>query len=383
MKNNMEQTNIEPFLQRERGHTDESLTAERSKTDESLFDHRKEAERKTDANVSKFRQQADRTRAKLRNDHDLNTTPDTMQMVQRRADDEVVQSERTKVDAAIEIERAQKERALSEFLHRERKETDDSLSHERSETDLVVQKSSQLLTEEVGSHTLTKVELTSRKELLAIVSHDLKNPIGSVVTCADMLLSDPKSFGMGTELIYWIQLMKRNAETSLRLIGDILDMERIAKGKLELQVKEQSLSKVVRESIEPFMHLASANRVLLRASLPMEDVLASFDRDRIAQVLSNLIGNALKFTPEAGSIVLSVNKNSKETIVAIRDTGIGVPDQERERIFDRYTQLGKKDRRGIGLGLYISKMLIESHGGRLWVTPAPDKGSIFQFSLPN
>lgn len=349
--------------------------------DDSLSGYRKNAEIKTDETVNSDRRQTDRRRAKLRKDRDLSTTPDTALLNQRSADDEEVQSERAKVDAAIKEERTQKDKVLSEFLDRERQETDQSLSHERSQTDRAVQRSSRLLSDEIGSHNRTKKELTTRDELLAIVSHDLRNPIGSVLSCTDMLLTDPEYGGMGDDLKHWIELIKRNAETSLRLIRDILDMERIGEGKLELQLNKQSLSRTMREAVEPFVHLASANRILLRIS-PSEDVLASFDRDRIAQVLSNLIGNALKFTPEAGSVTLSVRKEANEAIVAVRDTGTGIPDEEKERIFNRYTQIGKKDRRGLGLGLYISKMLIEAHGGRLWVTSAPDKGSIFQFSLP-
>lgn len=382
MQNQIHQK-IEPFLKKERRHTDDSLIAERSKTDDSLSGHRKEAEIKTDETVNSERQQIDRKRTKLRNDRDLSKTPDTALLSQRRADDEAVQSERAKVDAAIQMERTQRDRVLSEFLDRERHETDQSLLQEREQTDRAVQKSSQLLNDEIGSHTRTKAELTTRDELLAIVSHDLKNPIGSVLSCADMLLTDPEYGEVRDELKHWIELIKRNAETSLRLISDILDMERIAEGKLELQLKTQSLSKTIREAVEPFIHLASANRILLRVSPSVEEVSTSFDRDRIAQVLSNLIGNALKFTPAAGSVTLSLRKEARETIISIRDTGVGIPEDEKERIFNRYAQIGKKDRRGLGLGLYISKMLIEAHGGRLWVTSAPDQGSIFQFSLPS
>lgn len=382
MQNHIDQ-NIEPFLKKERRHTDDSLTAERSKTDDSLSGHKREAESKTDETVSSDRKQIDRKRAKIRNDHDFSKVPDPALLNQRLADDKVVQSERAKVDAAIQTERAQRDKVLSAFLERERQETDQSLLNERGQTDKAVQKSSQLLTDEIGSHARTQAELTTRDELLAIVSHDLRNPIGSVLSCADMLLTDPEYGEMSSELNHWIKLIKRNAETSLRLISDILDMERIAEGKLELRLKKQSLSKTMREAVEPFVHLASANRILLKISPPTEDVLALFDRDRIAQVLSNLVGNALKFTPEMGSVTLSARKEAEKTIVAIRDTGIGIPDEEKERIFNRYTQIGKKDRRGLGLGLYISKTLIEAHGGRLWVVSAPDKGSIFQFSLPN
>lgn len=372
-----------PFLAKERGHTDVSLTAERGKTDDSLFDLRQKTERETDATVKNDRKVADKKRDQNRTARDETSVADARLVNQRLADDKTVQTERSKVDKAIQQERAQKEAVLSEFLLREREETDVNLSHERKQTDDVVESSSKLLDNEVGLHSKTKAELTTRDELLAIVSHDLKSPIGSVLTCADMLLTDPEFSQMGSELTNWIQLIKRNAQTSLKLIRDLLDMERIAEGKLELHPSGQNLTKVVREAIDPFVPLASTNRILLRVIPSDTDVFAFFDRERLAQVLSNLIGNALKFTPEGGSVVLSIDQTDDETVVAVRDTGIGISDEDKLRIFNRYAQIGKKDRTGIGLGLYISKMLIESHGGRLWVISAPDKGSIFNFSLPN
>jgi signal transduction histidine kinase len=385
LKTNNETTTeaAKPFLAKERGYTDESLTTERGKTDDSLFALRRKAEQETDAIVKSDRKEADSTRDRRRVDHDRNTKVDSGLIKQRAADDKIVLNERAKSDCAIQNERIEKDRALSEFLHREREETDDNLSHEREQTDVAVLNSSKLLTDEVGLHSRTKAELTTRDELLAIVSHDLKNPIGSVLSCAEMLLDDPEFSEIKPDLRNWIQLIKRNAETSLRLISDILDMERIAEGKLELRPTQQSLSKLVRESIEPFAHRASAKRVLLRALPSGTDVLSYFDRERLSQVLSNLIGNAIKFTPEGGSITLRVQQTPHQTEVQVRDTGEGIPDEEKQRIFHRYAQIGKKDHRGLGLGLYISKMLIESHGGQLWVTSAPDRGSIFHFSLPN
>lgn len=382
MQNQRDQK-IESLLKTERRQTDKSLLVERRKTDDSLSGNRKKVEIKTDKIVSSDRLQTDRRRSKLRNEHDIGKVPGKALLKQRLADDSAVQSERLKVDAAIQTERRQKNKALSKFIHGRRRDTDENLSNERDQTDLAVRNSSQLLDDERGSHTSTKDELTTRDELLAIVSHDLRNPIGSVLLCADMLLTEPEYAGMDGQLKQWIELIKRNAETSLRLISDILDMDRIAEGKLELNRKVQSLSKTTREAAESFVHLASAHRVSLRVISSDEEIVTSFDSDRIAQVLSNLIGNALKFTPEAGVVELSVRREADQAIVTIQDTGAGIPDEEKERIFSRYTQVGKNDRRGLGLGLYISKMLVEAHGGKLWVTAAPDKGSIFQFSLPN
>ena len=374
--------NSEPLLDKERGQTDDSLNAERGKTDDSLFDLRRKAECEADAQVSKDRKHSDDVRALNRSARDLHVIADEVLNHQRLVDDKAVQTERTNADAAIQTERDQKDKVLAEFLLREREETDENLSHERTQTDIMVFHSSQLLTKEVNSHSQTKAELTTRDELVAIVSHDLRNPIGSVLSCAEMLLEDPSYARMGTELKYWIELIKRNAETSLRLIRDILDMERIAEGKLEVRLKAEDLGVVVRQTVDSFVHVAAANRILLKVIPLDEPVLFNFDRDRISQVLSNLIGNALKFTPEGGSVTVSIQATKSDVIVSVIDTGIGIPEDQKERIFVRYAQLGNKDRRGLGLGLYISKMLIVAHRGRLWVASVVGQGSAFHFSLP-
>ncbi len=114
----------------------------------------------------------------------------------------------------------------------------------------------------------------------------------------------------------------------------------------------------------------------------MDDSLINCDRDRVAQILSNLIGNALKFTPEGSSITVATEESSVEIKVSISDTGPGIPEDQKNHIFERFAQIGNKNRTGLGLGLYISKTLVESHGGTIWVTSAVGKGSTFYFTLP-
>jgi signal transduction histidine kinase len=110
---------------------------------------------------------------------------------------------------------------------------------------------------------------------------------------------------------------------------------------------------------------------------------ARCDRDRVSQVLSNLLGNAIKFTPSGGTVTLAAAPSPEGGVtVSVSDTGPGVPDALRERIFERFWQIGKPDRQGLGLGLYISKMIVESHGGRIFVDSAAGKGSTFRFTLP-
>ena len=115
---------------------------------------------------------------------------------------------------------------------------------------------------------------------------------------------------------------------------------------------------------------------------PLEPIFAELDHDRILQVLSNLIGNSLKFTPNGGTIELSARKQETTVEISETDNGPGIPEQEQAQIFERFSQLKLNDRRGLGLGLFIAKWIIEAHKGNLWVTSNVGKGSTFSFTLP-
>ncbi len=387
-----------PFLEVERQKTDDSLTAERVKTNESLTAAVEKTEIQTDKDVHAERVDADQTtlasRAEADSDRDIEReasgdhgkdkrrNDDDRLLDERRRADNAVERERARVDVAIDRERDFKSAIESRVLGQEREQTDKNLLAERSRADSEVHVASNLLSDEIAEHSKTKVSLTTRDEFLAIVSHDLKNPIGAISICADMLLEDSSYKEMNSQITHWIQFIKRNADTSLRLIADILDMERIAEGKLKLNLKQQCIGHIIRESMLSFVHAASAKTVLLRA-MPSNisgDVVC--DHDRIMQVFSNLIGNALKFTPAGGSIILETYLGKTEVEVSVRDTGPGIPDDMKDYIFDRFAQLRSKDRTGLGLGLYISKMLIEAHQGRLWVHSKVGEGSTFSFALP-
>ncbi len=134
--------------------------------------------------------------------------------------------------------------------------------------------------------------------------------------------------------------------------------------------------------MESFIHAAISKNVLLR-SIPSVTTSEIFcDRDRIVQVLSNLIGNALKFTSDGGKIIIKTESTDQEIIISVSDTGPGIPVEKTQKIFEKFAQLGSKDRNGLGLGLHISKMLVESHGGKLWVESQFGYGSTFFVSIP-
>lgn len=386
-----------PFLQTERQKTDHSLTAERDKTNESLTDAREKTEVRTNKSVDAERLAADLTTSNSRaeadahrksefktlrvDEKDERKKSDERLLEERQDADKAIEKERSRVDAAMSHERDLKDTLITTLLDQERGQTDQNLKAERSKTDSQAHQASNLLTDEIAEHSKTKVTLTSRDEFLAIVSHDLRNPIGTASSCAEMLLKD-ETYKVDAEVRPWIELIKRNVDTALRLISDILDMERIAEGKLALKLDRQNVDKLLHESVESFTLAASGKNVLLRMdpSNISEEILC--DRDRINQVLSNLIGNALKFTPERGSIILSATLTENEMHIHVRDSGPGIPEEKMNFIFDRFAQLGSKDRTGLGLGLYISKMLVEAHKGRLWVESTFGEGSKFSFALP-
>ena len=386
-----------PILQTERRKTDNSLNAEREKTNESLTAAQQKTTLRTqnsidaervaaDLSTTKSRAEADAFRKSefqdLRSDEKEERKKSDVRLNDERKDaDQAIEKERTRVDAAINRERNLKDTLITTLLAEERGETDDNLQKERAKTDSEVFQTSNLLTDEIAEHVKTKVNLTSRDEFLAIVSHDLRNPIGTVASCADMLLKD-NTYKIDAELRPWIELIKRNVDASLRLISDILDMERVAEGKLELKLETHHVDQILRETVESFALTASARNILLKMEPSSKPFQAVCDRDRVSQVLSNLIGNALKFTPAGGFIILSASTAKNEVQIHVRDSGPGIPDEKKLLIFNRFAQLGSKDRTGLGLGLYIAKMLVEAHDGRLWVQSKLGQGSQFSFSLP-
>ncbi len=385
----MEESQSSTF-QVERKNTDRSLGLEREKMNRSIAEVRGSAESQTNKSVQEGRNHTDKNIAHARNKadaiRDIEKTDGSNE--KRRTEDArllvdaAVQHERSQIDDAIIREREVISTLETTLFHLERQQTDKNLADERITADTVVLSSSIKLSEEVSEHTKTKASLTTRDEFLAIVSHDLRNPIGAISSCMEMLLEESVERKIDKETRSWIELAKRNADSSLRLIRDILDMERIAVGKLELEITRCDIGKLIKETMDNFVRAASAKNVLLRSVPATITDFLDCDRDRLTQVLSNLIGNAIKFTPEGGKIVLKAIKTDLDITISVCDTGIGIAEEKKVYIFEKFTQLGSKDRSGLGLGLHISKMLVETQGGKMWVESKLGEGSTFYIKLP-
>lgn len=220
----------------------------------------------------------------------------------------------------------------------------------------------------------------AREEVLAIVSHDLRNPLNAVTLAASLLRTNPAIPPEEREQVETIDI---SAKRMSRLIADLLDVTRLEGGKrLPIQPERVEVASMFSEAYELFKAQAAAASITLRAD-PAENVPAVHaDRHRVLQVLSNLIGNSLKFTPAGGVIAFAAETKDDEVMITVNDTGPGIPARHLNDIFSPYWQAKRTERLGAGLGLPIAKGIVESHGGRIWVESEQGKGSKFFFTLP-
>ena len=280
-------------------------------------------------------------------------------------------------------ERLRVERATSdEAIDAERFRTDAATEMGRTQHHSSAKSSADLLSREQESHRKTQTALTTREEFLAIVSHDLRNPLNHISMAAQNLFEEP---GEPKDVKEIAASIRRSAGEMLRLIEDLLDIERIAIGKLVLHYERHDIGEVIREVVGDFQRDAVSKQISLIAKPDAGCGEVICDRSRVVQVLSNLIGNAIKFTPAQGQIRVSCARTgpeSNEVQVSVTDTGSGIAPEKIGTIFERFSQINSQDRRGIGLGLYIAKMMVEEHPGRIWVESKLGEGSTFHFTLP-
>jgi signal transduction histidine kinase len=166
-----------------------------------------------------------------------------------------------------------------------------------------------------------------------------------------------------------------------RLVGDLVDVVSIEAGRFAIAPTSCDAKALIREVLETFQPTASAKGISLNADTD-GSLLVRLDHERIFQVLANLLSNAIKFTDEDGTISVRVASVGSEARFSVADTGAGIAGNHLESIFERFWQVSQGDRRGLGLGLFISKCIVEAHGGRIWTESEIGKGSIFHFVLP-
>lgn len=217
----------------------------------------------------------------------------------------------------------------------------------------------------------------TRDDLIASVSHDLRTPLGTIITTADLLtqITAPDE-----KRQRWVEALQRSAGWMKRLIDDLVDIARIEAGRLRIDEQNCAVGELLRETIALMQPLAQQKKLRLEGQFGPEVDLVC-DRNRILRVFSNLIGNAIKFTSEGGSISVGAQLAGSEVRFTVTDSGSGIAAEELPHIFERFWQARSTARMGAGLGLAIAEGIVKAHGGRIWAESELGKGSTF-FTLP-
>lgn len=221
-----------------------------------------------------------------------------------------------------------------------------------------------------------------KNEFISVVSHELRTPLTSIRGSLGLVHSGklgtlPEAAGR------MVAIALQSSERLTRLINDILDLERISSGAVPLEVAEHGAAEVISQTVAVLRPVADESSVELR--IGPTDGRVHADLDRIIQTLTNLVGNAIKFSPAGGTVTVSAHGEGAMVQFCVADEGRGVPPDKRETIFDRFQQVDSSDARdkgGTGLGLAICRTIVERHGGRIWVDSEPGNGSRFRFTLP-
>jgi PAS domain S-box-containing protein len=222
----------------------------------------------------------------------------------------------------------------------------------------------------------------ARDEVLAIVSHDLRNPVHTIGMGAQLMLETLPEADTTAAARRQIGIIRRAAQRANRLIADLLDVRRIETGRLAVDRKPVSVTTLLEDVLEMFAADAEERRVALEARAPSPAPVVFADRERMLQLFTNLVGNALKFTPAGGCVTVRADIVNDVVRCAVSDTGPGIPSDQLPHLFDRYWQARRNDRRGVGLGLSIAKGIAEAHGSALSVASEVGRGTTFTFSLP-
>ena len=219
----------------------------------------------------------------------------------------------------------------------------------------------------------------AREEVLGVVAHDLRNPLSLIVTTTELLQEEDLE---PTKRKQILDIAMRAGKQMNRLIEDLLDTVHLQSGKLSLDLEDVEVCAVLRQADETFRPMAEKRRIELTSVSPATPVWVRADPLRVSQVLGNLLGNALKFTPDHGSVRYGATIVDGEIAFHVSDTGPGIPADQRAHLFEQFWQARKNDKRGVGLGLTIAKGIVDAHGGRIWCETVPGAGSTFSFTLP-
>jgi CheY-like chemotaxis protein/anti-sigma regulatory factor (Ser/Thr protein kinase) len=218
----------------------------------------------------------------------------------------------------------------------------------------------------------------SRDTVLSVVAHDLRNPLGVISIAANTLLQRLP----GPSSRRPVERIIRSAQRADRMVRDLLAISAIETGQLSLDAKPTGTADLIFAAVESQQNVAAEASIIVGTDLSPELPPIQADEERLLEVLENLIGNALKFTGQRGTITVGASRKDDKVAIWVKDSGAGIAPEQMPHIFDRFWQAKKKERRGMGLGLSISKAIVEAHGGQIWAESTLGLGTTVFFTVP-
>jgi signal transduction histidine kinase len=222
---------------------------------------------------------------------------------------------------------------------------------------------------------------TLKSQFVANVSHEFKNPLAAIQGALSIIL-DGLVGEMNTEQTEMITMAKNNIERLTRLVTDLLDLSKIESGKMEMRREEIDIAVLINEVISEYKHVMAEKKIIFEKDIPEDIETIWADRDKMKQVIINILGNAIKYTPERETVSIKLSSCENEVHFEVSDTGPGIAGGDLEKIFDKFERVTIEKQEGTGLGLPIAKDIIELHKGRVRVESEIGKGSVFFVDIP-
>lgn len=231
-------------------------------------------------------------------------------------------------------------------------------------------------------HDLVHVGIRARDDMIGIVSHDLRNPVNAVKMLTGVMLDPSREEPLSSEMVEYATIIRQAAEQMDSLIRDLLDVTRVEAGRLNVAARPEDTEELLSDALRTLAPVVQEKSLTLRLTAPDDIPRVMAEKERVGQALSNLVGNAVKFSPPGTEILVRVSVLDGEVLFSVSDRGNGMTAEQLSHAFDRFWQSSRTDRQGAGLGLAITKGIVEAHGGRIWAESRLGAGSTFYFTLP-
>lgn len=229
--------------------------------------------------------------------------------------------------------------------------------------------------------TIVEKNERAKSQFMSAVSHELRTPLTSM-TMSIGLLGESAVVRESERAAGLVEILRDDAARMSRLVDDLFEISRLQRGQLPMDFRPANLHELADNALDLFRTQAEAQGIGLSVEFPEDLPIVLIDQEKIAWVISNLVGNALRYTDSGGKILVSASRQGSKVYVSVADTGRGIPKDRQEAIFEPYVQLSGGTKGGAGLGLAISRDVVRAHGGRIWVESELEQGSTFTFSVP-